>query len=289
MPLKEKKLTLEIPTEDGKKEEMLYIVREPSSTIVKRSEVFRARMWRKYVQEDGLMCRKELNAFMSEKNIWTEDEARQETIILTQLAKMEKMLFLGKDGKPLKLSEGQAIAESMQILRLQLRALIAEKMQLEENTAESMAENAKFDFLVSECCFYEASGNRVFSDLDDYLRKCDDDVSYELATTLASMVYQLDEDYQDKLPETKFLKENGIIDDEGYFKYVNGKPINRDEEGNLLNNKGQKVDSEGNLLDENGNYVASVKYVDDLTPKTPKKRTAKKRITKKKKVTPKSD
>lgn len=227
--------------------------------------------------------------FMRDKGIWGEEEEKLESQILVRLSTLERKLFLGDGKKELKLSEGQSIAEEMQILRLQLRGLISQRMKLEENTAENLAENAKFDFLVAHCCFEKETGNRVYKSLEDYLSKSSEDWSFELAQSMGVMLFGIDEEYSEKLPENKFLKDNGIIDEEGFYKYVDGKMIIRDSEGNLLNEKGEKVDSEGNLLDENGNYVASVKYVDDLTPKTPKKRTTKKRVSKKKKVTPKPD
>ena len=288
MSEKDKELTLKIPVGDETVEKT-FIVKNPNAKILKASEVFRAKMWRKHVVEDGVMCRKELVEFMREKGIWGEEEEKLESQILVRLSTLERELFLGGGKKELKLSEGQAIAEEMQILRLQLRGLIAERMKLEENTAENLAENAKFDFLVAQCCFDKETGNKVFRDLEDYLNKSAEDWAFELAQAMGVMMFGIDEKYSDKLPENKFLRENGIVDEEGFYKYVDGKMIMRDSEGNLLNEKGEKIDSEGNLLDENGNYVASVKYVDDLSPKTPKKRTTKKRVTKKKKVAPKPD
>ena len=288
MSKKDKELTLKVPVGDEMVEKT-FIVKPPNAKIVKASEVFRAKMWRKHVVEDGIMCKKEMVEFMRDKGIWGEEEEKLESQILLRLFTLERQLFLGDGKKELKLSEGQTIAEEMQILRLQLRGLIAERMKLEENTAENLAENAKFDFLVAHCCFEKETGNKAFRDLEDYLNKSAEDWAFELAQAMGVMLFGIDEQYNEKLPENKFLKDNGIVDEEGFYKYVNGKMIIRDSEGNLLNDKGEKVDSEGNLLDENGNYVASVKYVDDLTPKTPKKRTTKKRVTKKKKVAPKSD
>ena len=58
---------------------------------------------------------------------------------------MKKKLYLqnGK-AKKLKLSDAKELAIKMRIARAELRDLISERISLEQNTAESLSDNARF-------------------------------------------------------------------------------------------------------------------------------------------------
>ena len=64
-----------------------------------------------------------------------------------------------------------------------MRQLISEKIALEANTAEGLADNAKFNFLVANCTF-DAGGQKVYKSLDDYDENSDDEVAFAAAATL---------------------------------------------------------------------------------------------------------
>jgi hypothetical protein len=140
-------------------------------------------------------------------------------------------------------------------------------MSLEQNTAESLSDNARFDFLVANCTFHE-NGNKVYNNLDEYTANSDSEIAFAAATALAQMMYSVDKDFESKLPENKFLKmfnfvndDLALVNDKGERVDTEGRRI--DEFGYYVNEEGKRVDKDGNLLDENGNYVPSVTYVDD--------------------------
>ena len=60
-------------------------------------------------------------------------------------------------------------------------------IQLEENTAESIADNAKFDYLVAFCTHHE-NGEKVYKNIDDYNLKSSDSISFMAAAKLAEMI-----------------------------------------------------------------------------------------------------
>lgn len=114
-------------------------------------------------------------------------------------------------------------------LRSKLLELYAKRSQLDGTTIEAVAENHKFDFLVSQCVVHADTGGPYFADLADYVARKDEPVAAKAAAKLAQMVYGYDAEYLDKLPEQQWLKQYGFVN----------------AEGRLTNRKGQLVDRDG--------------------------------------------
>ena len=129
-------------------------------------------------------------------------------------------------------------------LRYEFREFIAEKNALDQNSVEGQADNARFSELVRLCMLNPTTKKPYFQTQKDYDANGDQPWVAQASSELASMIYGLDPDYDNKLAENKFLKE---------FNYVN-------DDLRLVNDSGHLVDLEGNLIDEDGRYVA---YRDD--------------------------
>jgi len=152
------------------------------------------------------------------------------------------------------------VALQMKKDRADLRDLISVKTNLDTHTAEGQADNARFNYLVSSCLVYSDTKETYFKGYQDYLSRAAEPVSILAAQHLASMLYGLDSDYEEKLPENKFLmkykfvndklrlinKDNQLIDEEGRLV---------DETGRFINDKGEFVDKEGNVVNEKGDYL----------------------------------
>lgn len=281
---KDKRTTLEVKNEDG--ETVKIYVQRPTSKILSEAQRVSAKVWTDCVR-DKIMTKQELKNFMYENNIWNQSKDLEQLNITNDIQKMEKQLYVGNGrSKRMKMSEAKEIAIRMRIARARLRDLIAEKMSLEQNTAEAISENAKFDYIVARCTFYE-NGERVYSNLDDYNDNSDSPMAYEAATAMAQLLYSLDKDFEAKLPENRFLVDKGFVNDDlalvnkdGITVDTQGRRIN--EFGHYINEEGKRTDIDGNLLDEDGNYLPSVEYVDeddneeDVAPKAEKKAAPKK-------------
>jgi hypothetical protein len=262
---KEKIVDVKI-TKNGKEEIVKLCIKKPSSTLMSSAQRIGAKVWTDCVR-DGIMTKKELEKFMNAQGVWDKNKDAQQKEITDTILDLEKQLYVsGKNGK-LRASEGKRIAIEMRKKRNELRDLIAERLSLEQNTAESISDNSKFDFLVANCAFYE-NGNKVYNDLEDYQRRSDDEIGYTSATTLAGMLYSVDKDFEAKLPENKFLKmfhyvnDNlSLVNEKGETVDLEGRRI--DNQGYYINNDGKRTDKEGNLLDDSGNYVPSLTYLDD--------------------------
>jgi len=260
---KEKKIEV---TVDNQK--VSLVIKKPNNAIMSQAQRVGAKAWTDCVRE-GIMTKKELEKFMKEQGIWDDGKDEEQKKIVKDISDLEKKLFVSGADKTSKLraSEGKEIAIEMRVKRNELRDLIAERMSLEQNTAESISDNSRFDFLVASCTFYE-NGNKVYNSLEDYKERADGEIGFAAATALASMLYAVDKDFEAKLPENKFLKMFHFVNEDLSLVNTSGETVDLegrriDKQGYFLNAEGNRVDKEGNVLDEFGNYVPQVTYVDD--------------------------
>ena len=281
----------EVTLEDGSKV-TIYVVK-PSNDTISNADMRRAKVWNDCIQ-NGILTKKELSTVMEKRGIWDQSKQEKEETINTKMAQLEKDLFRGKDGKKPKVSEGKEIALEMRQLRIDLRNHIAERISLEENTAESLADNARFDYFVSECTFYKDTQKRVYNSLDDYSSKSSDAIAFAAASMLGDLLYNLDSSFEQSLPENKWLKTFNLVDDNLSLVNNDGETVSTDgqvinEEGHYIDKDGQRVDVDGLPLDEEGNYVM-VDYENDLAPakKTPRKRSTSKKVDQKQTATTES-
>lgn len=245
-----------------------FVVKKPGNQVLSSAQRVSAKAWTDCVR-DGIMTKKELTKFMKDHDIWNDEKEKEEKAKVKEINEYEKQLYLqnGK-AKKLKLSEAKEIAIKMRIARAELRDLIAERISLEQNTAESLSDNARFDYLVSQCTFDETGNKKVYNSLDDYLSKSDDEVAFAAASALAQLMYSIDKDVEANLPENRFLQKFKFVNDDlslvdGDGNRVDAKGRRIDDQGYYINSDGQRVDLDGNLIDEDGNYVQSVVYTDD--------------------------
>jgi hypothetical protein len=261
---KDKEKTVEVDI-DGNK--VKIVIKKPNNVTLSQAQRVGAKAWTDCVR-DGIMTKKELEKFMKEQGIWDDGKDKEQKALVEEIASLEKKLFIGSQGHTkLKASEGKEIAIKMRMKRAELRDLIAERISLEQNTAESISDNARFDYLVANCAFYE-NGQKVYSSLEEYQSRADVEPAFTAASTLAAMLYSVDKDFEAKLPENKFLKmfnyvneDLSLVNKEGETVDLEGRRI--DKNGFYLNDEGKRVDKDGNLLDESGNYVPTVEYITD--------------------------
>jgi hypothetical protein len=249
-----------------KAEDKSYYVASPTQESISAANRYRAKIFNQCLV-DGILTKQELHKVLVKRGIWSDAKEAEEQKIGIELSKLEKELFLGSGNKKAKIVDGKKIALEMRELRLKLRDHIADKIAMEENTSEALADNARFDYLVSECVFNE-DGTRVYKDIDDYNQRSADTVAFLGAANLAQMLYQYDTKFEEGLPENVWLKQFGLVneklelvDDNGQLVDEDGRKINN--LGHYVNEHGQRVDKDGNLLNEDGSYVLQVEYEKD--------------------------
>ena len=258
---KEKQKTVEVTLDGGKK--VKVVVRKPTNRVSGEAQRIGAKVWTDCIR-DGIMTKKELEVVMKSNGMWDKSKQESQDAIIADLRELEKKLYLGKKGSKMKLSQAKDIAFEMRKKRLELRDLLASKIELEGNTGDSLSENAKFDYLVANCTFYE-DGKNVYNSVEEYNDKSEDPIAFSAAATLAALMYSLDKDFEEKLPENQFLIKANLVNDDLALVNKDGNRV--DTEGRLINDLGQYVDGDGNRvdidghpLDADGNYIPQLTY-----------------------------
>lgn len=265
---------VEVTKADGSK--VKVYVTNPTAIAIQKADIYRAKVWNECLDE-GIKTKEELAIVMEKRGIWGQSQIKEELEIIESLNKLEKELYLGDGKKKIPLSDGKTIAIRMRELRNRLRTLLIEKNNFEQNTAENISDNARFDYLVSACTYYQ-NGQKVYNNIDDYNNRASDEIAFAAAGALAEMMYSYDPSSEQNLPENQWLKHFSLVDDDGRLVDgdsslvdIDGRKIN--ELGHYLNSKGERTDRDGNLLDDNGNYIIKADYA---VPTKRKRRTAKK-------------
>lgn len=181
------------------------------------------------------LLRPKLNDFVREQGLWDDAKDAELQTLRHRMDVAERKL----KGGNIKLSEAHALAIEMREIRAAMRQLLAVQNELDSMTAESQAENAKFQYLVSACTVYDDTGNRVFSDVSDYLNPSIPAFTIAAAAKYASLLYGVSEDFEETLPENNFLRQYGFVD----------------KNLRLINKEGRLVDTKGRTIDELGNFV----------------------------------
>ena len=215
------------------------LVKNPTKKDLNDSNVIYNKAWRKGL-EDKLILRKRLSEHLVEQGLWSEEKQKEYEKFATDINTRE--ILLKKGGIPLK--KAKAIALEIKKIRNDFRELITERSSYDSNTVEGVADNARFDYLVSVCILDPDTKQPVFKNLDDYEKRGNEDWAVKAASQLANLLYGLDPNYEDNLEENKFLKRFKFVDEKG--RYVN-------KDGHLID-----IDEDGveRLIDEEGYFVA---------------------------------
>ena len=186
--------------------------------------------------DSGALLRQKLSDYMEDQGIWNDDKQKQNDTFVETINQKEELLKAG--GIPL--SEAKEIALELRGIRSDFREFLSEKNAMDQNSAEGQADNARFSELVRLCMVNPSNNQSYFPTQKDYDKSSDQPWVIEAAGELASMIYGLDPNYDNKLEENKFLKE---------FEFCN-------KDLRLVNKDGHLVDLEGRLITEEGRFIA---------------------------------
>ena len=277
--MSENKKEVEVKFADKEKATIKIYVEKPNNDVVKRADRCRAKAWNECIMDD-IITKKELSALMKKRDIWSEAKDGEQEAFTKEINRLEQQLYLECGKRESKKEEGKVLAIEIRKQRNKLRDLISEKMSLEENTAEALADNSRFDFLVAHCTFHNG-GEKVYKDMEDYNSKSADEIAFAAASELASMMYAIDSDFEKNLPENKWLKNRELVNDELALVNKDNKRVDLegrviDENGYYLDDKGQRIDKSGHRLSKDGLYE---EVDDEDQPKPTRKKATKKKTT----------
>ena len=211
------------------------VLKTPGPQEYRDSQIEYNKAFRKAL-DSGALLRQKLTDYMTDQGIWNEAKQAENDRFVDEINAKEQIINSGG----IKLSEAREIALELRGLRYEFREFIAEKNSLDQNSVEGQADNARFSELVRLCMLNPKTKKPYFQTQKDYDASGDQPWVAQASSELASMIYGLDPDYDNKLAENKFLKE---------FEFVN-------EDLRLVNDEGHLVDLEGSLIDEDGRYIA---------------------------------
>lgn len=241
-------------TVDGK--DIVLMVRSPSVQDHREAQKVYNRAFTESIKGQCIV-RAKLDDVLRDQGLWDDSRQKQLNDLQNKILEGEKKLTKGG----IKLKEARQIALEMKETRDEIRELISVRTNLDSNTAEGQADNARFNYLVSACVVYKDNESKgYFENLEDYLNRIDDPAALKGAQVLANMIYGLDNDYEKNLPENKFLlkfkfinNKLRLIDDKGRYIDRDGRLV--DEIGRFVNDTGEYVDKDGNRVDKQGDYL----------------------------------
>ena len=240
----EKKLSdteREVTSKDNDGNEVKVLVKKPTPQEYRDSQIAYNQAFRKAL-DSGAFIRQKLNDYMIEEGIWDDDKEEEYKQFVDEIQEREEII----KGGGIRLSRCKELAIELRNVRAKFRNLLEERNTLDANSAEGQADNARFAALVRLCVVNPDTGNPYFStgtpvgDEKAYDAQSDQPWVVEAASELASMIYDLDPNYDKNLAENDFLRE---------FNFV-------DEELELINDDGHPVDREGHLINKDNRYIA---------------------------------
>ena len=246
MAKSDKKVKIESTDADGKKK--VVAIRSPTPKDRNEAQLHYLKAFRTSL-ENGAILRQKLEDYLREQGIWDDEKQKRYESIINDISDGERKLSSGG----IKLSEARDVAIAMRQSRFEFRELVAERTGMDTNTAESRADNASFDYLVSVCVVDPDTGKPIFANVDEYQENADQPFMAEAAGKLAEKLYQLDPNYDKSLPENVFLTKYKFADDDLRLINKDGQMVDLD--GKLVNKDGRYIDAEGNLIDKDGNPV----------------------------------
>jgi hypothetical protein len=224
--------------------------------------------------KEGAIVRQAIEALMRDQKLWDDTKQKEYEALVASILKGELALVTGG----IKLSKAREVAVGMRDSRRKLSFLSRSRNEYDSVTAESQADQAKFNYLVSACTVYANNGTPYYKDVEDFLGRTGDPVVKPASETFGKLVYGLQDDYIAKQPENAFLlkygfakvieTENGqdvfLVDKKtGHLINEDGKNIN--EKYQLVNDKEEVIDADGNLLTEDGEYKVEFTPFEDDT------------------------
>lgn len=255
---------------DGAKVKLACL--RPTHQVRQQSQLVYSRVFRAAVRPEdggkGAIVREALESVLREQGLWNDAKEAELKRLSKKLADAEKRLAKGG----MKMSEARALAVQMRRDRNAVRDLLAGRNSLDANTAEAQAENARFNYLVAACTVHAdgvKAGSAYWKDEEAYVNcpKEQSEAADQAARLMAELVYGLEDGFERKLPENRFLLKYKQCDDKLRLVDKDGHLV--DADGRRVNEFFQYVDANGDPVDADGTpLTADGEYKVDFEPFT---------------------
>lgn len=218
--------------------------------------------------ESKAPLRAKVESIARSQKVWDDDKEAEYRKLNKELNGLEMKLAAGGNAGLTKAS-AKTLALRMRELRALITELMADRNAIDANTVENQAEAKKFSHAVAICTINPDTGDKYFKNYEDYIERQAEKAAVDAAKNLALLSYGLDPNYENALPENKFLKDYGFVDEklrlvDSKGRLIDGKGRLIREDGRFINEKNELIDADGNPVDELGNYkVEFAPFLDD--------------------------
>ena len=252
------------PVDGAEKGDLIkLVVVRPSPKVQSEGDKVYNKAWMNAYKNDSLL-RDQVAVIVKDRGIWNDNLQAELEALDTKLIDLLKKIRAGGVTK----LEGRKLAIEVRKLRNERMQLTSTTNNLDNQTCEAQAENARFDYYVSACTLDAETGKKpYFNGYDDYVARKSETVAGDAATNLVKILYDYINILQSEFPENRFLRKFGYCDDQLRLIDKDGNLCDEDfrrvdENGFLVNDKGERIDEDGNLVD-----VDSVgEFLDDTAP-----------------------
>ena len=232
-------------------------INKPTSKQNSDAQIVYSREWLR-AEGKGCPLRINLEEVAEKHGLWNKEIKAAVEKIEKEIVDTERKLRAGSKFYKKK-TEARDAALHIRKLRGERMALLSKKSSLDEHTAESHAERARTNYLVSVCVVYSNNGKPYFRDANDYTERSEEKAAQEAGQAFLELLYSDILDYEKKYYENQFLLQHGFVDDK--FRLINENKVLVDSEGRVIDENGRFikdgkfVDIDGNEVDEEGNYI----------------------------------
>jgi len=209
--------------------------------------------------EDGAILKKSLEDHMRRQGLWDDSKQEEYDKLIKTSADIEYKI---KSGQYKLASQLREKSLELKRIRNELSSLLMVRNSMDSMTADGLADNERFFYLITVCVIDYETQKPVYSSLEDYHEKADTDLAIKCAEEFANFMYGLEDNYEDKLLENRVLTKLGLLNSKGQLVNKQGQLV--DLEGNLLNKEGARIDKDGNRIDINNNPIIEDNVIDSL-------------------------
>lgn len=205
-----------------------------------------------------LLFRQELDDYLRKMGVWSQEDDKEINRLQKQVAELIGKLKKGG----IKLSEGRNIAIKISEKRQEMIRIRSKRQIFDDRTIESLADEARIDFLVFSAVVHKEDGQRYWDTLDD-LKKDKYSEPYQKGLSFVyEKVFGYDNKFEQRLPENKWLKKYKFVDDElNLTDRKTGEFVDKD--GNFVNEQMEELQEQYEIL--TGDISEETPFIDDDT------------------------
>lgn len=250
-------------TVDGKD----YFIKRSNDSVATAAQRVYAKSFAEAVT-DGALLRQTLDSHMRKQGLWSDEKEGEYKQLAKEVADLEYTI---KSGSLKKASELREASIKLKRVRNKIASLLLQRNEMDSVTAEAMAENERFDYLLSQSVYDYQTQKPVFSSLADYKERKNDHGVFELAQKYANYAYGLDEDHESGLVENRMLRRLGLLNEDNLLVDRSGNRV--DYDGNRIDEDGMRIGEDEERVDINNrpfidnDAIDSIEFEDDLPHK----------------------